>query len=115
MFKKILSHKFVALLSLVSCLLSLGGFIWAYFALRNAASTAPLILHFNDIRGITQVGGLGLVVFVGVFGIVVAIANTFIVFAFDERDVVFGKLIAVVTLVFSVLLFVGFASIISVN
>jgi hypothetical protein len=116
MFKKLLHHKFVGILSVASFLLSLTGFIWAYCALRIvSAAGQPLILHFNDIRGITQVGGVGLIVFMGVFGMVVTVADGCIALAFDERDAAFGKLIAVLTFIFAALLFIGFASIISVN
>jgi hypothetical protein len=115
MFNKILNHKFVTAFSVVSFFLSLGGFLWAYVSLRDAAAAGPLILHFNEIQGITQVGGLGVVVFMGIFGLLIAVVNGFIALSFDARDAAFGKFIAVLTLVFSILLFIGFASIIGVN
>jgi hypothetical protein len=115
MFKKILTHKFISALSLVSCLLSLSGIAWAWVALGNVADATPLVLHFNDMHGITHVGGFAMLAFMGIFGVVIAVANGFVAVALDERDAVLGKMVAVLTLVFSILLFIGFASIISVN
>jgi hypothetical protein len=115
MLKKILRHKLVGIFSVVSLVLSLAGFAWAYFSLHGIAGTTPLILHFNDILGISEAGGSDQLLFMGIFGVLVVIGNSFIAFAFDERDAILGKLIAVLTFVLSVLLFIGFASIIGVN
>lgn len=114
MFKKILKYKLVSTLSLVSVLFILGGFAWAYFTLR-AIGGGPFILHFNDIEGITSVGGLGTIVFAGVFGIIAVIMNFFIALEFEERDRFLGKFLAVMTLLFGILLFIAFVAILSVN
>lgn len=114
MLNKFLNYKFVSIVSAVSILLVIGGFLWAYFALR-AIGMGPLILHFNDIDGITTVGGIGQIVSMGIFGIVVTIMDTVIALEFESRNAFFGKLVAMMTLLFAILLFIGFAAIISVN
>jgi len=114
MFCEILKHKLVSILSLASLCFVLGGFFWAYFDLRNAGS-GPFIIHFNDVNGITSVGGLGTIVFMGIFGIVVVLMNSWIALEFEMKEAFFGKLLAALTLVLAVLLFVGFASIMAVN
>jgi hypothetical protein len=113
MFEQIKKHRLVSGLIAASAAFVLGGFIWAMLALEKA--TGPLILHFNDLAGIAAVGGIGTIVFGGVFGIVVVIVNGFIAIEFEERNPLFGKLIAILTLVFAVLLFIAFAAILSVN
>jgi hypothetical protein len=114
MLQTFLKHKFVSGLSLFSLLFSMSGFIWAYRALGNAGG-GSFVLHFNDISGITSIGGLGTIVFMGISGVLIVLVNGAIALEFESRDRFFGKLIAVLTLFFSVLLFIGFAAIISVN
>ena len=115
MFKEAVRHKFVVVLSFVSFLLSLGGFLWAIVVLRGASRVTPLILHFNDVQGITQTGGMDLLIFMGIVGAIITATNGLLALAFDERDAAIGKFIAILNLVFSILLFIAFASIISVN
>jgi hypothetical protein len=114
MLKKILKYKFTSALSLISILLAGGGFIWTYATLR-AMGAGPFLLHWNDMQGITAIGGLGMIVFMGVFGIIVTVMNGAIALEFEGRNPFFGKLIASLTLVFAILLFISFASIIAVN
>jgi hypothetical protein len=114
MFKKIARHKAISLLSLASFAFALGGSLWAYFALRSVAN-APLILHFDDLAGVTAVGGLGEVVFVGFLGVAVVVMNFFIALELDERDRFLGKCAAAVTFIFAILLFLAFVAIINVN
>jgi hypothetical protein len=114
MLSHFLKYKFVSIVSAISILFALGGFLWAYFAL-HALGSGPLILHFEDIDGITAIGGLSQIVFMGVFGIVVTVIDGLIALEFESRNAFWGKLVAVMTLLFAILLFIGFASIISVN
>ena len=114
MLKKILKYKLISILSVVSILLVLGGFFWAY-ALMRGLGTGPFILHFNDMTGITGVGGLGTIVFMGIFGFVVTVMNGCIALEFESRSSFFGKFIAAITLIFATLLFIGFVAILSVN
>ena len=114
MLKKIMHARAVSVLSLGAFLLALGGPLWAYFALRGAAG-APLILHFDDISGITAVGPLVGITLVGLFGLAAAIINFFIAIELDARSRFLGKLVAAITFLFTVLLFISFAAIINVN
>jgi len=111
--KKILKYKLVSSLFAVSFLLALGGTAWVYAALRGAGG--PLILHFNDISGITQIGSFDELVWVGVTGILIVILNFFIALELEARDWFWGKLLASGTLLLAILLFIGLAAIISVN
>jgi hypothetical protein len=113
MTQKIFEHWIVSALCGVALLFVLGGFFWTYFSLR--ATGGPFILHFNDIGGITSVGGLGSLVFMGVFGVIVVLMNFAIALEFDSKDKFFGKFLAATTLVFAVLLFIAFIAILSVN
>ena len=110
-------HRLVVLLSSAAVLFVLGGFIWAYLTLRHVVLTGGtlLILHFNSIDGITNIGGLNKIVFIGVFGLLVTVMNFFIALEFDTRDRFFGKFIASATLVFGILLFIAFTAIMNAN
>jgi hypothetical protein len=114
MVKKMLAHKVVCVVSLASMGLVVGGLLWAYFSLRSAAA-GPLILHFNDLEGITSVGSLGSILFIGVLGIVTVLINFFLAIELEERDRVLGKVVLGITALFAILLFLGIAAIIRVN
>ena len=113
MLEKIKRNKLVSGLIAASAAFILAGFAWAIASFD--AAKGPFILHFNDLAGITSVGGMSIVVFAGAFGIVVVLINGCLAFEFAERNAFFGKLVAVLTLVFAVLLFIAFAAILSVN
>ena len=114
MWDDIEKHKLISIFGALSLTFVLGGLLWAYFALRGITNT-PLILHFNTSDGITQVGGLGTLVFWGLFGIVACIMNSFVALEFDRRNHLFGKFLASLTLMFAALLFIAFATIINAN
>jgi hypothetical protein len=114
MVKNILKYRLVSLLSLASLLLVLGGAIWSWSALAGSGSS-PFILHFNDIDGITNVGGLGNLVMMGILAIFIVILNFFVALELEARDKVLGKIVASVTLAMAILLFIGFVAILNVN
>jgi hypothetical protein len=114
MIEKIKKHRLVSLLSLVSLAFASGGFFWALSALGGAAS-GPLILHFNDMEGITSIGSFGDVLWMGVLGIAIVVMNFFIALDLEARDRVLGKIVAVMTFAMAVLLFLAFAAILKVN
>ncbi len=91
----------------------LGGTIWVYFALRHIAP--PLILHFNNLAGINQTGNLADLLEIGATGIVFVLVNFFIALELENRDAFGGKLLAAATLFLAILIFIGFAAIISAN
>jgi ABC-type glycerol-3-phosphate transport system permease component len=114
MIEKIKKYRLVALLSLASLAFAAGGFFWALGALGSAAS-GPLILHFNDMSGITSIGNFSDLLAMGMLGIIIVIINFFIAIELEARDKVLGKAVAVMTLIVAVLLFLAFAAIIKVN
>jgi hypothetical protein len=114
MIKKISNHRLVSLLSLASLAFAAGGFFWALGALYAGAS-GPVILHFNDMQGITHIGTFGDIISMGILGIVIVVVDFFIALDLETRDNVLGKIVAVVTLLMAILLFLSFAAIINVN
>lgn len=114
MIQKILRHRAISLVSLASLLLAGGGFIWAYVALSKITGS-PLVLHFDDIAGITSVGGSGSLVFMGALGLVIVLMNFAIALELEERDRFLGRMVTGITFVFAALLFISFAAIINVN
>jgi hypothetical protein len=114
MIEKIKKYRLVSLLSLASLAFAAGGFFWALDALGGEAS-GPLILHFNDMQGITSIGSFSNLLWMGVLGIAIIIINFFIALDLEARDNVLGKIVAVMTLVMAILLFLAFAAIIKVN
>lgn len=113
MLEKIRKHKLISGLLSVSAVLVLAGFSWALISLWGIKGS--LITHFNDTQGITAAGGMDTLVFAGIFGIAVVFLNGSLALEFDERSTFFGRLTAVLTLVFAILLFIAFAAILSVN
>ena len=105
---KLLSAIFALSLFLVS-----GGAIWAYFALKNI--DRPLILHFNDMVGIMQIGGVVRLIAVGVTGIIAVIVNFNLAMQLKPRNDFLARILAAWTLLISFLIFISFAAIISVN
>lgn len=113
MLERFKKHKLVSGLLAASAIFILAGFVWAIAVLGS--TSGPLLLHFNDLQGITAASNVGIIVFMGIFGVVVLFLNGFSALELEERSPFFGKLTAVLTLVFAVLLFIAFAAIISVN
>lgn len=109
----ILSHRVFCGIFLLSAILVVGGFWWAYGALSPI--TQPLILHFNDHVGINQIGGIDALLRVGILGFLIVAINAFLAFSALKTDEVYGYIIGIATLFLSLLLFVGFAAIIRVN
>ena len=73
------------------------------------------MLHFNDISGITDVGNLWGIVSMGILGVAVTVIDFFIAMELEERDRFLGKMVAVASVLFAVLLFIAFAAILSFN
>jgi hypothetical protein len=107
-------HRMVSLVFLASLALTAGGFIWALAALHAGAS-GPLILHFNDMAGITNVGGFESLIPMGILGIAIVIVNFFVALSLEKWDGVLGKIVAAMTFIMAILLFLAFTAIIKVN
>ncbi len=114
MIEKIKKYRLVSLLSFASLAFASGGFFWALGALGGVIS-GPLVLHFNDMQGITSIGSFGNVLWMGILGIAIVLMNFFVAIDLEARDNVFGKIVAVMTLIMAILLFLAFAAIIKVN
>jgi hypothetical protein len=97
----------------LSFLFIAAGWLWAYIILRKI--NQPIILHFNNFLGITRIGNLTDLAETGIFGLLMAVINFLLAFNLEERDWFLGKLMAAATLFFGILIFIGFAAIISVN
>lgn len=106
-------HKTLFALFALSLVLVLGGVSWAYFAMRDFQG--PFVLHFDDILGITQIGGANALLAAGFTGMVVVVINLVLAFELEVRNRFLSRLVAGSTLVFAALIFMGFAAIISVN
>lgn len=111
--EKVKRHPAVSILLFLSFFFVLAGFVWAMISLGKM--NEPFILHFDDLQGITAIGGRGLLVFMGIFGMVMVLINGSLAFELETRNGFLGKLIAVLTLILSGLLFIAFAAILSVN
>lgn len=111
--QRFLKHRIVSLTFLLGFLLIIGGWLRAYFALRNVSQ--PLIVHFNNALGINQIGNLKDLAAAAVFGIVSLIFDFLLSLELDERDPFLGKLTAAAGLFLAILIFIGFSAIISVN
>lgn len=114
----IVKHKLVAGLFAAAFAFVAGGFIWAFVVLSaksGGVGAGPVILHFNDIIGITRLGTAGDIALAGVFAAIVVVVNFVIALELDERDRVLGKVMAAVTLVAAILLFIACTAILGVN
>lgn len=114
MIRKFLDDNFITITCSVAMAFVLGGFIWALIALPLSGANS-FILHFNDIQGITSAGGIGGIVFMGMLAVLIIFMNFAIAREFEPRNRFFGRFLASLTLIVSILLFIGFVAIINVN
>ena len=120
MIGKIARHRSISIIFLLSFLLVVGGFFWAYGKLSGEAmvwneGAGPFILHFNLFDGITATGDFSGIVSMGVLGAVIVILNFFIGMALEERDRTLSLAFAGATLAMAILLFLSFVAILNVN
>lgn len=111
--KRFLEHKTISVPAFASALVVSGGWLWARAALGGVKE--PLILHYANRGGITQTGSFSSLTAVFLVAILVIIVNSTIAFGLEERDLILGKLVSFSTLFLAILMFIGFAAIISVN
>ena len=67
------------------------------------------------MQGITAIGDFNSLLLIGILGLVIVVINFFIALDLEARDNVLGKIVAAMTLVMAILLFLAFAAIIKVN
>lgn len=96
-----------------SLILILGGWLWAYFKLR--VIEVPVVILYNSDQGVTRAGEVGEFLKVAIFGFLVVVINFFITAELEERSRFWAGLSAVFTVFLSILIFIYFAAIISVN
>ena len=106
-------YRIVTAAGAASVLLVLIAWGWAYNALRGISQ--PLIIHFTKATGITQIGHFSFLSGVAVASLVGICVNIALAYALEERNGFLAKFIAGATLFLAILIFVGFAAIISVN
>lgn len=105
---KVLSAVFLTSFGLVSA-----ATIWAYVATKGVGG--PIVVHFNNVSGINQIGTFIDLLLVGITAAIAVIVNFFLALELEKRDWFLGKIVAAVTLFLSILIFIAFAAIISVN
>ncbi|MBI4094297.1 MAG: hypothetical protein HY436_00640 [Candidatus Liptonbacteria bacterium] len=94
-------------------LLLLGAWGWAYAVLKDIEQ--PLIIHFSELQGINQIGGVGQVGIAASLGIVAIGVNFFLARELAARDVFLNRMLAAGTAFFAGLIFVAIVTIIRVN
>ena len=114
MIEKIIKHRIVSGVCFAAFFVVCAGFLMAYLGLREIGS-GPLVIHFNDMSGITKVGDIWDIILIGIWGIVITSINFFIAIELEERERFLGKVVAGASLVFAVLLFISFAAILNIN
>lgn len=110
---KLSNYRFIISSFAAALVLVAGGTVWAYYALRDI--TQPLILHYNGQYGISQTGNIWNLTGFGITGLVVLTLNFGMSLVFEQADSFWGKIVAVASLILGILIFIGFAAIISVN
>lgn len=110
---KRIPNKFNLIVWLISLAFVIGGWLWAYLAFKH--SSGPLITHYTPLSGISSLGGRSELSEVGTFGLLVVLMNSWLAFELDKRGRFWGALVTGITFLFSVLIFIGFGAIISVN
>ena len=113
MHRNLAKFRTIGLIFLLSFVMVGGGTLWAYFAL--SAASGPLTIHFNDIAGINQIGRVSDLLLVGGTAAVIIVVNFFLTLEIAVRDKFLAWLFTSATLFFAALIFIGFATIISVN
>ncbi len=109
----LLQHRIPAAFLGASLIFPIGGMLWTYFALRSISQ--PLIVHFTERTGITEVGTLSYVLVLGLFWVLVCLVNAAIAVPLLDRDAFLGRFLTGANFCLSILIFIWFAAIIHVN
>lgn len=112
--KNFIKNKTVFLLNYIAIGVSLISFFSVFFALISL-SNRPLVIHFDDINGITKMGNFTDIILIAVTGIIITILNFFISIKIEKRDKFLAKVISIVSILFAVLLFIAFTAILTMN
>ena len=111
--KKFFRYKWNNLSLALGVALVFGGWLWAYLKLR--VIEVPVVILYNSVEGVTRAGEVGEFLKVLMFGLLVILVNFFIAAELEERSRFWARLSSIFTVILSVLIFIYFAAIISVN
>ena len=111
--RKIFEYKTITGMYGLSFALVTGGFLWVYLALKDTPE--PLILHYNSITYINQIGGFWSLMGVGVLSLLMLGINFVLSLELKDREWFLGEFISAATIFMSILIFIACAAIISVN
>ena len=112
-FSKIVRARLLSSLFGGSFLLVLSGIFWVYGKLQSVKG--PLVVHFDDLFGISRIGDIFDILQPGFVCLLVILVNFLIALELEEKDRFLPRFLAGMTLFFSILIFISFAAIISVN
>jgi len=112
-FEKIAKFKITSALFGASFALILGGTLWAYGALRSVKGL--LILHYSNTSGIDYIGSFEELFKISAIGAIAICMNFILALELEERDMFLARLLAGASVFIGLLIFIGFAAIISVN
>lgn len=110
---ELLRRRIFVSVFVISILFIAGGLVWALVALWGVSPV--LIVHFTAGVGINEVGTLWHLGAVGVLALSAVCMNFLIAAELEKRGWFLGALAAVVAMLFSILIFVYFRSIIFIN
>ena len=113
MLRKVTSNKWVGGAFAVSFALIIGSWLWAWFTLKGISQS--LILHYNSFAGINQSGTVAELSAVSVMAFVALVVNSSIAFELQHRNRFLALVLAVGSILFSLLIFIAFTAIIRVN
>ena len=113
LWRRLVARPTIILVFFLGLILVLGGWLWAILILGQIHQ--PLIVHFSSYTGITAIGGLSNFAYVAIFSLLVLVVNFCLALALEKRDQFWSKFMAITTLIYALLIFIGFAAIISVN
>lgn len=113
MIAHIARHKIIYWCLGINAALLLGGGLWAYAAL--ASIPQPLIIHFNGIVGIDQIGSLRDIGAILGVGALFALVDFFIALECDARDKRLSRFVSFASVFFVLLIFIDIALIIRAN
>jgi hypothetical protein len=111
--KEISERKFIIAAFAISFLLVAASWVWAFVYMRGIKQ--PLVVHFDSFTGINQIGSLATLTGMSITALVALAVDLLLAWEMEKRDSFLGKFLAGFALFFSLLIFLGFSAIISVN
>jgi hypothetical protein len=112
--KNLIKNKDVFVLNYVAISISLVSFFFVFFNLINLFNRS-LVVHFDDINGVTKMGNFTDIILIAVTGIIVTVLNFFISIEVEKKDKFLARIISIVSILFAVLLFIAFTAILTMN